>query len=472
MRTENKTKKKKHRLNTKKFIRFAAFIIVIAAAAAVLFWPVDVPVPEIPEEPEPVYKRISIAAAGDIMAHMPQVEAAKKADGTYDFDDSFKYVKTYLESADLSLANIETTFSGDGTYSGYPGFDSPDNLATDVSELGIDVAWFANNHMLDTKLAGAKRTAELLRQNGMTVVGARLSTDEDRFAVVEKNGLKIGIVAYTYETPLVNGQRTLNGSSGSGMNAGAPDYINTFRYYKLDEDKKAIAADIAGCREKGAEIVICYLHWGNEYHTSPSKEDQALARYLAENGADVIFASHPHVLQKIDTISVEVDYPDEWVNPPVIEPEIPEDPLLIKIRKAIGLIKEEEPEPEPEKEPRPASWTKTVPVFYSMGNFVSNQRTESLKETYGEDTSRRTEQGMIAQVELCYCEDNGHIDYEKISYIPTWVDRYSSGGRMNYRIIPLVEGFENNEALKTSGHTGRAKAALAEITKTVNFPKQ
>ncbi|MDO5331122.1 MAG: CapA family protein [Bacillota bacterium] len=445
----SRRKKKKVKLNLKKFIPFLFVVVCVIGLIVVGIktltqhpfiiggtgelatkGAIEEPLPK-----EPTYETINIMCGGDIMAHMDQVETAKQADGTYDFSEQFTYVAEYFQNADLSLANIETTFSGDGKYSGYPGFDSPDALAQNVADMGVDVALFANNHMLDTKLDGAKRTAQVLKDAGMTVVGVRNDTTENRSVVVTVKGVKIGIVAYTYETELVNGHRTLNGSTGS-MDAAA-DYINTFRYYKIENDKKAIADEIAWCKDQGACFVICYMHWGNEYKTTPSKEDQEIARYIAEEGADIIFASHPHCVQKAEVMEVGT---------------------FAEERATDGSV-------------QIVATSKQVPIFYSVGNFVSNQRTESLKGTYGEDKARRSEEGIIANVVVKVCIDDGTFEFEKVDYVPIWVDRSGSKGNYQYKVIPLVKGFETKyaEFLDMSGHSKRAAAALEEIKSIVNL---
>jgi len=438
-----RSKKKKHRLNLKRFIPFLLLIALLIAG--IVFTASKIKSPEelnsrtdsqkgenTPKEKE--YVSLTIRCAGDIMAHMSQIDGAKQSDGTYDFLPCFEYVTEYFESADLSLANIETTFSGDGKYSGYPAFDAPDELAQNVKDAGIDVALFANNHMLDTKLAGAKRTVEVLEKAGLTVVGARTDTSASRSKVIDVKGIKVGIVAYTYETSKVDGKRTLNGSSSSGMD-GAAEYINTFRYYQFDTDKKKIADEIAWCRNEGAQVVICYLHWGNEYKSNPSDNDKALASYLAKNGADIIFASHPHVIQPFENI---------------------EDGTFEEVKGSDGAVSI-------------VATSSSTPVFYSMGNFISNQRTESLSSSQGAKVAAKTEEGIIAEVNLTVCKDDGSIVIDKATYIPTWVDRYSNGDLYDYRVIPLVSGFEENPTLVKTGHVSRAKAALEDIKATVGI---
>ena len=394
----------------------------------------------------PALEPLLIRCVGDIMAHGPQLTAAKTG-STYEFYSNYKYVEQYFKEADLMLANFETTFSGDGSYSGYPTFDSPEVLATQVKKAGVNVALFANNHMMDSGANGVKNTVKTLRNNGfLAVVGARDNKNDPRSAVIEVNGIKVGITAYTYESPMYNNVRRIN---GIWMTGDTPDFVNSFRYGDGSinkTDKAAIKAEIQWCKDNGADIVICYFHWGTEYKTSPNSADQALAKYAAQNGADIIFASHPHVLQPISYIKVEVPYKTTEERP---------------APAAYGELVR------PSKAEQSGTWTKTVPVYYSMGNFISNQRFETLNSYYGETTARRTEQGMIANVRILYNRQTGKIIYDNVSCIPTWVDKYSAGGKTYYYVVPLIGDYTKNASLTASNHVTRAKNALTYIKQLV-----
>ena len=446
--------------------RLLLCVLIIGAgiASAVFFWPK--PPQVVPEDPveaarkylkaplqsesedagaAPALEPLLIRCVGDIMAHMPQVRSAKTGN-TYDFTGNYKYVLDYINEADLMMGNFETTFSGDGTYSGYPRFDSPDKLAVDVKKVGFDLVFFSNNHMIDSGLKGVKRSVNILKQQGfLAVVGARENTSDPRSAVVEVKGIKVGVLAYTYESTTDSNNRKINGIP---MGTDGPNYINSFRYSGSNinsSDLAAIKSEIKWCRDNGADIVICYFHWGSEYKQSANPADKALAKFAAENGADIIFASHPHVLQPIDVIKVEVPYKEQEESRPA--------------PAAYGeLVRESKAE-------KKTTWTKTVPVYYSMGNFVSNQRYEELAKYYGETKARLTEQGMIANVKISYNRKTGQIFYDDISCIPTWVDRYPNREPYTYSIIPLIGDLDSQPMLKQSGHVSRAKSALTAITK-------
>jgi poly-gamma-glutamate synthesis protein (capsule biosynthesis protein) len=93
-----------------------------------------------------------------------------------------------------------------------------------------------------------------------------------------------------------------------------------------------------------------------------------------------------------------------------------------------------------------------VPVFFSLGNFVSNQRSETLN-------NRFTETGAMAKVSLTYDRGNRRITKVSAEAIPTWVEKYAKSGKLSYYIIPLDENMENNPDLLSSGHLSRAQQA-------------
>jgi len=438
--------KRQRKSHKGKFIVLAA---VLSAVALLLFFPL--PQDAVEPEPEPQEISLTLRCVGDIMGHLSQLIANyDKATGTYDFSGDYAYVKSYIQEADLALCNVETTFLGNGDYKGYPYFNSPDQLAFDIANAGFDVALFANNHILDTRLAGLDRSLTVLRDAGMQTAGAR-KEGEERTVIVPVSGVNIGIVAYTYETGLYQGHRTLNGSI---MPNGAEDLINSFRYYELEEDLASIASDISAVKADGADIVIAYFHWGEEYQRKASKTQKEMARYAAEAGADIVFASHPHVLQEIEEIVME--YP--VVAPAPVEEVVEEESWIVKLRMALGLI-DEETDADVVQE-IPTVKTRVVPVFYSMGNFISNQRQETLDNRY-------TEQGMIASVQLTYVVETKEIKDVKTEFIPTWVEKYSKGGQTEYAILPLVGDFQENSELEASGHLERAQQALTDMIELI-----
>jgi len=106
-----------------------------------------------------------------------------------------------------------------------------------------------------------------------------------------------------------------------------------------------------------------------------------------------------------------------------------------------------------------------VPVFYSLGNFISNQRYETLN--HFTPNARHTEIGAIAQVRVAFDMNEREIKEIEKSAIPTWVERQRSGGNWVYTIIPLDENLESNSILRASGNLARAQRALTSAISTL-----
>jgi len=347
---------------------------------------------------------LTISCVGDIMVHSTQYNAQYiPATDSYSFTNNFQYVRDDIQQADLALCNVETVFAG-GKPSGYPSFNAPDSLAGDISAAGFDVAIMANNHVLDRGTAGLLRTVDMLQGAGLKTSGAQRAGEKD-FTLYTTKSVVIGVVSYTYETTGESGRRSLNGNA---MPEAALPLINSFSYNHMTEDLLSIKASIDGARLAGAEIIVCYFHWGEEYQREPNTWQKSMAKAIADMGADIVFASHPHVLQPAE--------------------------MLVN-----------------------ATTGKETAVFYSMGNFISNQRTETLDNRY-------TEQGIIAEASLSIMKSTGEVSDLSMAIKPVWVDRYKTD-RMHYAIIPLDASLANNPALAESGHLKRAEQALADITK-------
>ncbi len=400
--------------------RFAKAAVVCLIAFPLLFCgcgveggnpaeePANTPAVESPEPEKPV--DLTITCVGDVMVHRSQIDCQYNSQlGRFDYTNNYKWIKPYIEGADLALCNVETTFAGK-PYSGYPNFSAPDELAAALVDTGFDVAITSNNHMMDKGGAGLLRTVEVLRNAGMQVVGSRREPAEKRYVINEVKGLKVATVAYTYETG--DGQTTaLNGATISPQNA---ELINSFSYNTLDSDLAQVKAQVDSARKEGADIVIVYYHWGEEYQLAANKWQREMARRTAdEMDVDMIFASHPHVLQEMEYLTKK-------------------------------------------------GTDRKIPVFYSMGNLISNQRTETLNNRY-------TETGIMATVTLSYMASEKKVTAVTMSAVPTWVDKFTKGGKLTYEIIPLDQNLSGNATLAQSGHLARAQRALEDAHGILKF---
>ncbi len=127
-------------------------------------------------------------------------------------------------------------------------------------------------------------------------------------------------------------------------------------------DTVVMARDLAAARAAESDCTIVCIHWGNEYERRPNASQRALAAFLRRHGADLVIGSHPHVIQPFEADS-------------------------------------------------------TYAVFYSLGNFVSNQR------------KRYCDGGLMARIGVTKHPD-GRMRYTAEA-LPVWV------ALPGYRILPV-----------------------------------
>ena len=234
---------------------------------------------------------IKMAVVGDIMCHNTQYQDAyNKSSDSYDFSHVFSNVASNLRNANITVGNLETTFAGkDRGYSGYPTFNTPDELATNLKELGFDVLSTSNNHSLDKGYNGIVRTIETLDNVGISHMGTYSSEEASKEILIKDvNGIKIAFLAYTY------------GTNGIPIPSEKDYCINLI-------DKEKIKSDISKAKSLGVDIVAINMHWGEEYRLKPTTEQKQLADFLFENGADLILGSHAHVLEPMETREITLE---------------------------------------------------------------------------------------------------------------------------------------------------------------------
>jgi poly-gamma-glutamate capsule biosynthesis protein CapA/YwtB (metallophosphatase superfamily) len=300
-------------------------------------------------------ERLTIGAIGDILIHDTVYQDA--FNGTqYNFNPIFENVKGILESPDVLTANQESMLGGvDIGVSSYPMFNSPHEVADALVNTGVDIVSLANNHTLDKGQRGILSATDYLNSIGLPHVGSFLNEeDRQKLRIINKNGIKLAFLSYTY------------GTNGIPIPDGKDFLVNLINRDSMSEE--------IGRAKKEADVVVMSIHWGNEYQRIPTSEQKDLANFLANEGVDIIFGSHPHVLQ-----------PMEW------------------IKRDDGR--------------------KTF-VIYSLGNFISGQ-VRDYKDI-----------GGMATVEITkhITETGKSIELSNPTFYPTFV---SSQGQQNYRVVPL-----------------------------------
>lgn len=346
-------------------------------------------------EPEHVVSTATLSATGDLLMHTPLYQAqynsaCYKGGDDYDFSPIFQYVKDYTTSADYMIANLETTLYGPGkAYSGFPMFNTPDQIVDGAKDAGFDMLLTANNHCNDTGMDGILRTLEVVREKGLKTLGTNMNAEEKRYELVEVNGVKLGLMCFSYDDSQNGGRQAFNGNPIYDKDRGT---VNSFPLLRFGKDRGPFFTELENqireLKEQGADATILFLHWGIEYQLAPNQEQKDLAQKFCDMGIDVVVGGHPHVIQPVELLTSTTD-PNH----------------------------------------------KTV-CLYSLGNAVSNQRGHIMQKYI---PTPHTEDGMLFNVTFEKYSD-GTAYLSKVEVIPTWTNRHTNeSGKLEYNILPLED---------------------------------
>lgn len=337
--------------------------------------PTPTPTAEPTPTPEPTPTVIRIGAVGDIMVMATQVYGAlDDATGAYDFSRSYIGVADQFRSVDFMMGNFECTLAGEEA--GYSKkktdeervdtFNAPDSVIDTLMDVGFDFLSTANNHALDRKMPGLLRTLDVLDEKGIPHKGtARSDEERDTPLVVDVNGIKLGIVS---ATEIIN-------KHDKWMTAEEASYAVN----RLSQQTERLGEEIQACRDAGADFVIAYPHWDKEHKHGPNALTRETAKRLFEQGVDLIFGSHPHVVQPIDYMTVTRNDGTEYT----------------------GLL------------------------VYSMGNFISNMAPGPLKY------------GLYVEVEI-EKDTDGATTLKSAQYMPTYCFVRSEGKKYVHQVVPAL----------------------------------
>lgn len=232
---------------------------------------------------------VTIRSVGDILIHEEvYVDAAANADAIpprpgesphYDFTPMLAPVAKYLRNADITTANMEVPVAGsEFGLSGYPTFNSPPHVIEALKGAGVDIVNNATNHSMDRGTAGVAASTRNMRDRGMLYMGSFASA-QDRATprIIERNGLKVGFLAYSY------------GTNGIPVPVGEEYAVNLI-------DPELMRSDIKALRDR-VDILIVNLHAGEEYESLPVQAQVDAADTARNAGADFVLGGHPHVLE-------------------------------------------------------------------------------------------------------------------------------------------------------------------------------
>jgi poly-gamma-glutamate synthesis protein (capsule biosynthesis protein) len=194
-----------------------------------------------------------------------------------------------LRSADLAVLNLETAITDRGTPQPKEfTFRAPARAVAVLRDAGIDAVNLANNHGMDYGRVGLADTIAAARSAGMPLLGAG---QDDKAAWTplrrEVNGVRISVIA---ATDVLDDFARTSWPAGPGT----PGLASA-------KDPARLLADVRAERAT-ADVVVVFLHWGQERIVCPTARQVELARMLSGAGADIVVGSHAHVVQPGGTI--------------------------------------------------------------------------------------------------------------------------------------------------------------------------
>jgi len=328
---------------------------------------------------------------GDFVLHMPVIDAARTADGGIDFHNMLAPVADVIGDADFTVANVDGVMGASDVYSGYPRFSSPAELLDTLQDAGVDMLTMANNHALDCDYAGLIAQMDLCDARGMDHIGAaRTQQEHDTPQVREINGIRVGFLNYTTNA---NGREAACGPEAAAYGL----------HYAFKSD---FAADAQALRDAGAEAIVAFMHWGEEYNRLADEEEQILAARLMRAGVDVIVGGHPHVIQRIYWLEGQ--------------------------RLSDGAAQ------------------RTL-CCYSLGNFLSNQQ------------SAYQNCGIIFEFTL-ERDAEGQVTAHSPGYIPVFVWREEAGQGYTYQVLATQRALEHPPEGMSKAAYGRMKLSFVQTT--------
>ncbi|MGA3332553.1 MAG: CapA family protein [Terracidiphilus sp.] len=312
--------------------------------------------------------QVSFAVAGDVIPHEAVKEAAAAAgEGEQGWAALFSDVADVFQGADFGFVNLETPVApkhSHGTKAFL--FGAPVELPEALKASGIKIVSFANNHVMDQGWAGFAESRERLKEAGLLFVGTSDNAATAwQPAITEANGIKVGWLGMTRwlngnRNPEKDDQPHVNFYPYPGEANGAPG-----------AGEATVLAAVKAARAQ-CDLLVVSVHWGIEYAAAPRPEDVDIAHKMLEAGASVIVGAHPHVLQPIETY-------------------------------------------------RTQDGRDTV-IFYSMGNFLSNQSRTYVDGLNPDSNGEPRDEmiGLFSAVKRDYGPAGVRVELGHVGMLPVW----------------------------------------------------
>ena len=253
---------------------------------------------------------VKLSFLGDIMCEMQQNKASyNKKNGTYDYSSCFKDVKKCFEDTDFLVGNLETPIAGEKfKYTNHIwSFNTPIEFAKAVKDMGVDLVSTANNHCLDRGVQGLENTIEALRNIKLDYIGTCLKKEKNEPYIIEKDGIQIGILSYTYGTNAHFNKIYLNKDQKhmvnifesqekeiSKYNIGKRFIKKVTRYQIIRNNLTPVINEL----KKNIDYIIVCMHAGGQHNREIDNYTKEILKILKELGVNLVVGCHPHVVQE------------------------------------------------------------------------------------------------------------------------------------------------------------------------------
>ena len=245
----------------------------------------------------------SLIMVGDNLIHSSIYEEANRNANyeSYDFKPMYKMIKSIVSNYDIAYYNQETIIGGSEIgLSSYPAFNSPYEVADAMIDAGFNLVSLATNHTLDRgKQAVLNSRNYWNSKENVLAVGSYSSQEErNKIDIKESNGITYTMLNYTYGTNGINVPEDENYLVNIWpMNGNNPEKDIEYQNYK-----QQVLEDIKRVRDK-VDVLLVAMHWGIEYQNMPNDYQKDAAKFLSDNGVDIIVGTHPHIIEPIDYIN-------------------------------------------------------------------------------------------------------------------------------------------------------------------------
>ena len=278
-----------------------------------------------------MHSQIKLTFLGDILCQMQMLDAYRQHNG-FNFDSIFAPSINLLKESDFVIANLETPISENNTNltSAPYSFNAPFEFAKSISSAGINCVSTANNHCLDRGIEGISSTIRSLNKIGLLHTGC-FDNPNKNFLITNINGIRLGIMSYTYGTNAFANHTYLSKKDYWRVNLFQnqelsfpldrysnqhPNSIISKAYQKFLQLKKSpninrpvyernefsyscrkkLLANIKKTKEQSPDFIIMLMHTGGQYNDSATEETKKLTSFLLENGIDIVCGNHEHLV--------------------------------------------------------------------------------------------------------------------------------------------------------------------------------